>query len=229
MVDTRISALAALTGVNLATVDEFVFVDKSDTTMAASGTDKRMTAREVMNGLAQLSAFARPSKTGTYLQSAGGPNSSAQMGGDVLGFAPFIIPRACGFDRIGIRVNTAGTAGSVIRLGLYATDMSGWPNGAPLVETTVAGTATGFIEATISTATFDAGFYYAAAASQGSPATPPTCIRYDSSGFGVGPYDQDPSVNFGTGGYINGVTAALPSTPVFNVSSHPWLLRMRIV
>lgn len=48
MADTKISALTALTGANVATADELVLVDKSDTTMAASGTDKRITAAELI-------------------------------------------------------------------------------------------------------------------------------------------------------------------------------------
>jgi hypothetical protein len=57
--DTKISDLAALTGANLATTDEFAVVDKSDTTMAASGTDKRMTAAEVGAGLALIAPMAK--------------------------------------------------------------------------------------------------------------------------------------------------------------------------
>lgn len=48
MVDTKISDLATLTGVNVATTDEFTLVDKSDTAMAASGTNKRITATELL-------------------------------------------------------------------------------------------------------------------------------------------------------------------------------------
>lgn len=47
----KISAYSALTGANLATTDEFALVDKSDTSMAASGTDKRMVASELGIGL----------------------------------------------------------------------------------------------------------------------------------------------------------------------------------
>lgn len=47
MADTKISDLAALTGSGIADADEFVLVDKSDTSMAASGTDKRMVASEM--------------------------------------------------------------------------------------------------------------------------------------------------------------------------------------
>lgn len=47
MADSKISALTALTGANVDIVDELVLVDKSDTTMAASGTDKRIVADEL--------------------------------------------------------------------------------------------------------------------------------------------------------------------------------------
>lgn len=49
MADTRISDLTAITGANLATGDLLVAVDVSDTTMAASGTDKKITADEFRN------------------------------------------------------------------------------------------------------------------------------------------------------------------------------------
>lgn len=48
MADTKISALGQLTGAgSVADVDELVVVDKSDTTMAASGTNKRVTAADL--------------------------------------------------------------------------------------------------------------------------------------------------------------------------------------
>jgi hypothetical protein len=47
MADTKISALAALTGASVADTDLFVLVDVSDTSMAASGTDKNITAAEL--------------------------------------------------------------------------------------------------------------------------------------------------------------------------------------
>lgn len=52
MPDTKITDLAALTGANIAVGDDFVLVDISDSTMAASGTDKRMLASELAIALA---------------------------------------------------------------------------------------------------------------------------------------------------------------------------------
>jgi hypothetical protein len=57
MADTKISALTAITGANTATGDLFPIVDVSDTTMAASGTDKSITRAELLNALA--TAFAQ--------------------------------------------------------------------------------------------------------------------------------------------------------------------------
>lgn len=47
MADSKITDLGALTGANLATGDQFVVVDVSDTSMDASGTDKKMSADEL--------------------------------------------------------------------------------------------------------------------------------------------------------------------------------------
>lgn len=69
MADTKISALSALTGANVAAGDEFVLVDKSDTTMAASGTDKRIVGSEV-----KIYVLADPTLTGTTLTLADAQN-----------------------------------------------------------------------------------------------------------------------------------------------------------
>lgn len=65
MADTKISALTALTGATIATGDLFVVVDVSDTTMAASGTDKRITLAEL-----ELAFGAWTAYTPTLTQSA---------------------------------------------------------------------------------------------------------------------------------------------------------------
>jgi hypothetical protein len=51
MANTKISALSALTGANLAVGDLFPLVDVSDTTQGAGGSTKNMTAAEVVIGL----------------------------------------------------------------------------------------------------------------------------------------------------------------------------------
>lgn len=54
MADTAISALASQTGAALATGDLFATVDISDTSMAGTGTDKKITAAELIAGLKAL-------------------------------------------------------------------------------------------------------------------------------------------------------------------------------
>lgn len=51
MADQKITDLTALTGANTATGDVFVLVDVSDTTMAASGTDKKITRANLASAL----------------------------------------------------------------------------------------------------------------------------------------------------------------------------------
>lgn len=58
MADTKITDLTALTGANSASTDLAVVVDVSDSTMAASGTDKKMTLAELAAGLATHGALA---------------------------------------------------------------------------------------------------------------------------------------------------------------------------
>jgi hypothetical protein len=52
--DAKITDLTALTGASVATGDLLPIVDVSDTTMAASGTDKKITIAELLIGLAAL-------------------------------------------------------------------------------------------------------------------------------------------------------------------------------
>lgn len=54
MTDSKITALSALTGGNTASTDVYVLVDVSDSSMAASGTDKKQTAAELASTVAQF-------------------------------------------------------------------------------------------------------------------------------------------------------------------------------
>lgn len=58
MTDTKISDLTALAGASIASTDELVIVDKSDTTMASSGTDKKTTATDIATAVGSLLSLA---------------------------------------------------------------------------------------------------------------------------------------------------------------------------
>lgn len=64
MADTKISDLAALAGTDLADTDLVSVVDVSDTTMAASGTNKKMTVTELAVGLQDELSIANTQVTG---------------------------------------------------------------------------------------------------------------------------------------------------------------------
>jgi len=65
MADTKVSALAALTGVNAALGDLLTVVDVSDTTMAASGTNKSITLAELEEYLERIAGLPRIKRLGT--------------------------------------------------------------------------------------------------------------------------------------------------------------------
>lgn len=99
MADTKITALSALTGANLATGDQAVVVDVSDTTLAASGTDKKISADELAAGVQLL----RPAQ-GVEPASRGLSGSLAstfdravfqQQNGSVLTSAQLAMVRIC--------------------------------------------------------------------------------------------------------------------------------------
>lgn len=57
MADTKLSALTAITGDIVASTDLAGVVDVSDTTMAASGTDKKITVAELAAALAAVDYY----------------------------------------------------------------------------------------------------------------------------------------------------------------------------
>jgi hypothetical protein len=104
-----------------------------------------------------------------WLNGPGSGNTNQTAAADQLNLVPVEVPLDCTLDRIGIWVAVAGSAGAVLRLGLYAYN-GGFP-GALLVDAgTVDGTTVGFKAATISLPV-TAGFYFAGVAQQGAPTT----------------------------------------------------------
>lgn len=88
---------------------------------------------------------------------------------DRLYYHPMIFEESVTIDAVGVDVTTAGGAGAVVRLGLYADD-DGWP-GSRLVDFgTVASTSTGIRTIAVSQ-TIDAGVYWVATVGQVSGST----------------------------------------------------------
>lgn len=142
-------------------------------------------------------------------------------------YRPFWVPVRRAFDRIGVDVSTAATAGGVLRFGLYSG--RGRPESLIVDAGTAASTATGSVEVTIAQ-TLGPGVYWIALAPQVA-----TCsVRaYTASNFSV-PFLANATAPLGNnsngGGYRdNGLTfsGALPSAPtsLVNNQGHAAMLR----
>jgi len=84
----------------------------------------------------------------------------------------FDVTKTTAFDRITIEVTTAGSVGSLIRLGIYNTDSGGFPSTLVLDAGTVDSTTTGVKSITI-TQTLAPGLYCLVACAQGAPVSDP--------------------------------------------------------
>lgn len=171
MADTKISALTALTGANLADADLLPIVDVSDTTMAASGTDKSMTTLEAAKGIGlngrlilDGSAPSAPSSgVALFLRTIANRNLPAFVGPSGLDSAlqPFIARNAVQFFRafaglttltgVGMTVTATGTATAVTCASTnLATSVGAVENAVTVAATTaVAGFRIGTAAATL--------------------------------------------------------------------------------
>lgn len=77
MADSKITDLTSITSDNLATGDEFVVVDVSDTSMAASGTNKSVT-------LAELRAYFKPEYNASTAAQGAGFSSDTYLTGSSI-------------------------------------------------------------------------------------------------------------------------------------------------
>ncbi len=93
-------------------------------------------------------------------------------GANVMRLYPFVVPNTITLDRIGVKVTIAGTASSVMRLGIYRSS-----NNIPSTLVIDAGTipldSTGFNAITINT-TLTAGLYFLA--QNNNAVSSPTCV-----------------------------------------------------
>lgn len=157
MADTRISELAALAP--LAAADELVVVDKSDTSEAASGTNKKTALDDLRNWLAPSALVLQTTggtgaatAPGTYFWVPGG--TSAIASGGAASSTLFAVLNAADWpnvDSLNLQVslvtNVAQT-GVTFTFGLYPVSVSGtttliWTMGTVVTGSTVAFTAPG--------------------------------------------------------------------------------------
>lgn len=221
MADTKISALTDIS-TSLADADLFVAVDVSDTSMAASGTDKKLTASNLK---AYVGGIYPHMGSGRYW---GTPNANAlasfAFSTGELYFTPLWVPVAMTVDRISINVQS-GIASGTVRLGIYSSNANGVPASLLLDAGTVATTSSGVKEATISQA-LTPGIYWLAAVSQTAGATLyyfPTANNTVMYPFSTtnGAFDHRVAYK------QSSVTGALPGTPTLSADYNQLAVQVR--
>lgn len=157
-----------------------------------------------------------PTKSGRWVSGAFGPFTTNQPAADLLVGIPYPVHVAHSLDRIGIYIQTSGSSGSVVRLGIFKADANGVDYTKVLDAGTIDGTqAAGGYSITIGQA-LSVGLYLLVMVSQGSPVTRP--ILYASGTQSTpGQYvmhstSQAALVDSGTSLSVSGVSGALPSS-----------------
>lgn len=141
----------------------------------------------------------------------GGTNTNQFSANGVADYVPFIVTKTQAFNGIAVLVTTAGSAGSVVRLGVYNDDGKANPGTLAFDAGTVATTATGLAEIAI-TQTLAVGLYWLTAASQGAAATQPIIEAAQTGASGLVGYIGTPTAGVSLSGYtITGITGALPT------------------
>lgn len=137
----------------------------------------------LLSTLARASGFATL-RSATYFDGHVTTNSSTTftVATNRMYLTPVFVPRVISFDRIA--VNTTTTAGTIVRMGLYAPDVNNEPYSLILDAGTISTTASGVREIAISV-TLSPGFYYTATWWDGAPTV--TCTTAGSHRPGFAP------------------------------------------
>jgi hypothetical protein len=131
-----------------------------------------------------------------------------------LTLAPITLDRLSILQALVAEVTTVGSAGAVVRLGVYGDDGSGLFPGALIVDAgTIDATVLGNSTITLATAlVLPAGKYWVGGVTQGAPTTAPAMRVVGTSGGVLMPSTTASSSNIPTGAAQNTVTAALPAS-----------------
>ncbi|WGH22028.1 hydrolase [Gordonia phage MerCougar] len=131
-------------------------------------------------------------------------------------FGRFVAGRACTLVEIGLEVTVAGSAGSLIRFGVYAYDPETGTVGALLVDAgTVEAETVGFKTKAISVPVTVGQHFLAGAVIQGNPATRPTFRALNGTDPFITNADGGSVSSNGFQNFTNNMTGALPGTPGF--------------
>lgn len=175
----------------------------------------RFAPRGVSGGMNQaavvgqaLSAAAAPMTSGRFYYPIGTP-STLLLTLDHLTFVPFTVGRSCTINQILLEVTTVGTAGAVLRAGIYA-DADGLPGALIVDGGTQIATTVGLKTYTIS-APVTAGRIWVASAAQVAACTVRTSSAVEANQVGVAAAPTDLSLGSATV-FQAAVTGAFPAT-----------------
>lgn len=135
-----------------------------------AGADRRWPPAAASGAGAVLPSVPGVTPTGTMVPSAGRVH-----------FWPMIVERRVRLVGQSIQVTTAGTAASVVRVGIYASDSSAQPSGNPLHDTSQAGDSTGEKKITGLSIIMTPGIYWPAILVPTGTASPATLRACDIS------------------------------------------------
>lgn len=141
---------------------------------------------------------------------ASGAITTADTGEGTFRAAPVFVPVTSTWDRISCEVAVVGSAGSLIRLGIYADDGSGLPGALILDAGTEDGTVLGAHHKVISQA-LTPGWYWVGAAIQGAAVTRPVMRSIQGPYTLTGVTTGLGSANFQRTAVVGSVTGALPN------------------
>lgn len=125
---------------------------------------------------------------------------------------PFVVGATHTFPAISVQSTIVGSTGSLVRLGVYADNGSGYPGALVQDCGTVAGTALGQLLITVNN-NLAPGLYWLVASGQGSPVTQPTLVTPNTNyAQQLGIFGSAAGTSSNNGGYtIAGVSGALPN------------------
>lgn len=159
---------------------------------------------------------------GLYYGPLGVPATGTPTAGQ-LALAPFDLSRMAVLTSVVAEVTTAGSAGAVVRLGIYADNGSGlWPDALILDAGTIDASTVGNKEITLAAAkALPPGRYWVGGASQGAPTTAPVLRTVGTNGAEFLPSASASASNIPTGAANNSITDALPAsfTPAYGTTS----------
>jgi hypothetical protein len=157
----------------------------------------------------------RPIASGDLIGAIASALGTAPFSNGNLYLQPVVVDRPVTLSGLSVNVTSAGTAGSVHRLGIYSDGSNGLPQSLILDAGTVDTSTTGLKTAAISYLLVPGIRVWLATAQQGAPATNAT-LTYNNGVVAMGSYSTNPGSLVGSYYLASSYTGAFPASIVIN-------------